>query len=426
MHHLTYQLFFVFLLFANANASSLCQPPFLNSELQNNSLFFVTNLGNNSNNGSYQHPWKTIQHAADHVKPGETVCIKEGIYTPFKITTSGTKNKPISFISEQAIIDGRLSEARDGISILDANNIIIRGFTVKYAKRGGITAIKCDNIKIVHNKTIKNNVWGIFSGFCDNLLIDNNTTAYSKNEHGIYVSNTSVNPIVSNNRVFANGAGGIQLNGDRHMGGIGIISNAKIYGNIVYNNGKKGAAAFNFDGVQYAEIYNNLLYDNYATGLALYQGDGGDGSKYNTVYNNTIVMPDNARWCALFINGSSHNTFVNNVCINHHKHHGAITIDKTSFVGFKSDYNALTPIFTFDDGKTTLNMSQWKNQTGNDINSISVNSISELFNYKLKHFVPHKSSRLINSGDAKISSSNDILGNKRNKTPDIGAYESSP
>ncbi|MFK5892530.1 MAG: right-handed parallel beta-helix repeat-containing protein [Pseudomonadota bacterium] len=240
----------------------------------------------------------------------------------------------------------------------------------------------------------------------------------------IYVSNTSINPTISNNKVYGNNAGGIQLNGDRYMGGTGIISNAKILGNIIFNNGKIGGAALNLDGVQFSKIYNNLLYDNQATGIAIFKGDGGDGSKNNKIYNNTVIMPKNSRWCILFKNESSNNTFFNNICINQDNYKGSIYIDKTSLAGFKSDYNALTPIFNIDGKQTIKNLSLWQKLTGNDINSLSVNSPHSLFNYKLKQFIPLKNSQLINSGDINTSSSHDILANKRKNTPDIGAFES--
>ncbi len=387
--------------------------------------FFVTPQGLDSNNGSLSTPWKTIQHAADLVVAGDTIFVKKGVYAPFKIKKkSGTKEKPIKFISDQATIDGGLSSNRDGIEINKAHYIEIRGFAVKYAKRSGITALQSNHINIINNHSTENGVWGIFTGFSNNLLINNNIASYSKKQHGIYVSNTSKDHIISNNKVFGNAASGIQLNADRHMGGIGIISNAKIYNNIIHNNGKAGGGAFNLDGVQHSKIYNNLLYDNRGTGLALFKGDAADGSKYNEIYNNTIVMPKDGRWCAIFKKGSSHNTFMNNVCINQHKLRGAFSTDHSSVIGLKSDFNVLTGRFTYDDGDTIFDETQWQEETGNDFNSIYIESPSELFDYELKNFIPYKNSPLTNAANIKLFSSHDIIEKKRKIIPDIGAYES--
>ena len=66
--------------------------------------------------------------------------------------------------------------------------------------------------------------------------------------------------------------------------------------------------------------------------------DGNDGSKYNEIIHNTIVMPKDGRWCALFKGNSSYNIFKNNVCVSFHLYRGAISIDESSLIGFKSDF----------------------------------------------------------------------------------------
>ena len=51
------------------------------------------------------------------------------------------------------------------------------------------------------------------------------------------------------------------MNGDLSAGGDGIISDAQVYGNILYEN--KLAAGINMDGLQDPIIYNNLIYNNH-------------------------------------------------------------------------------------------------------------------------------------------------------------------
>ncbi len=389
------------------------------------SIFFVITTGNNANNGSLLQPWKTIQHASDLTRPGDTIYVEKGIYSPFLIKNKrGIKTAPIQFISNEAVIDGRQSNARDGITIKNSDYITIRGFTVKNANRSGISIIESDNINIINNQTTNNKTWGIFSGFSDHLLINNNIASFSKRQHGIYVSNTCINPIISNNKVFGNSTSGIQLNGDKYMGQEGLIKYAKIYNNTIFNNGKKGGAALNLDGVQHSKIYNNLLFDNYSTGIAVYKDDGGDGSKYNQIYNNSIMMPPNSRWCALFNNTSSNNTFINNMCINQHHYKGSINIDRTSIIGFKSNFNALTPVFSLNHSDSTIKMEKWRKLTGQDKNSITISNTSNLFNNTLNNYKPKNNNLLINKGSNKLYSQHGILGIKRN-IPDIGAFESS-
>lgn len=66
--------------------------------------------GSDTNDGSITSPWKTIQKAADTVKPGDTVYVRGGNYNE-KVTmkTSGTMNAYITFINydgETPIING--------------------------------------------------------------------------------------------------------------------------------------------------------------------------------------------------------------------------------------------------------------------------------------------------------------------------------
>jgi len=382
--------------------------------------FYVTSTGDDSNNGSFDTPWKTLQHASNLAEPGDTINVAKGKYSPFKISKKGTKSKPISFIADNAYIDAFSGRNRDGIAIRKASHIIIKGFIVEYAKRAGISAITCDHITIEWNQLIKNKVWGIFTGFCDNLTISNNVTAKSETQHGIYVSNTSTNITVFNNESFGNYKSGIQLNGDKNMGKEGLITFANVYNNTIYNNGKRGGAAINLDGVQYSLFYNNIIYDNYSTGIAAYRIDGGDGSKYNRFYHNTIVMPKNGRWCALFKNGSSHNKFVNNVCVNSHRFRGAINIDESSKENFHSNYNALTPTFTYNDGDSIVNYEQWSSENNNDLNSIIINDVNELFDFRTNDFSPNETSLLIGRGVLLKDLDENFYKNKKT-SPNIGA-----
>ena len=48
--------------------------------LSNGNIYYVSNSGSNSNNGSLNSPWKTIQQAADNVQAGDKVYIMPGTY----------------------------------------------------------------------------------------------------------------------------------------------------------------------------------------------------------------------------------------------------------------------------------------------------------------------------------------------------------
>jgi parallel beta-helix repeat protein len=343
--------------------------------------YYVSESGSNSNNGlTPQTAFETLQYAADMVSAGDSALVLEGNYVGFDIRTDGTQNSPIVFkaIENNVVIDQRNSVTPDGINIENTSWIVIDGLEVKDQPRAGIRAAVSDFITIKNNYCHNNYRWGIFTGFTDDVTIQNNTCSYSEDEHGIYVSNSSDRPVIVNNHSFNNNGCGIHMNGDISMGGDGIISNATVSGNIIHDNGLGGGSAINMDGVQDSEIFNNLIYNNHATGIAMYQIDGGDGSKNNKVYNNTVINPSDARWNILVVDGSTGNTLYNNILINHHSFRGSIAIDAASTTGFISDYNILVNRLSNDDGNSNMTLTQWQ-ALGYDLNSMIADLESQIF-----------------------------------------------
>ena len=343
--------------------------------------YYVSESGSNSNNGlTPQTAFETLQYAADIVSVGDSVLVLTGNYVGFDIRTNGNQNSPIVFkaIENNVVIDQRNSVTPDGINIENASWIIIDGFEVMDQPRAGIRAVVSDFITIKNNYCHNSFRWGIFTGFTDDLTLENNTCSYSEDEHGIYVSNSSDRPIIRNNHSFNNNGCGIHMNGDISMGGDGIISNAVVEGNILHDNGYGGGSAINMDGVQNSEIFNNLIYINHATGIAMYQIDGGDASKNNNIYNNTIIQPSDGRWCIISVDGSTGNTLYNNILINHHSFRGSIAIDAASANGFVSDYNILVNRLSDDDGNSNMTLSQWQS-LGYDLHSIIADPEENIF-----------------------------------------------
>jgi hypothetical protein len=72
--------------------------------------WYVAPTGNDSSPGSLQHPFATIQHAADLASAGDTIFIKAGTYREtVTVPHSGTASKPIMFRpykNQKVVIDG--------------------------------------------------------------------------------------------------------------------------------------------------------------------------------------------------------------------------------------------------------------------------------------------------------------------------------
>jgi parallel beta-helix repeat protein len=204
------------------------------------------------------------------------------------------------------------------------------------------------------------------------MVIQNNVTSNSIKEHGIYVSNSAISPTVINNVVFGNRGCGIHMNGDARQEGQGVVSNALIEGNIIYNNGVSGGSAINLDGVIDSVIRNNLLFNNHHSGISLFQGDAALPSTNDLVINNTIIMAaDSKSGAALNVQGGSTGTHAfNNVFLTTNpKNPVALNIAATAMDGFVSDNNVLTPYVSADNGQHNLTMAKWQTLTGNDLHS---------------------------------------------------------
>jgi len=390
--------------------------------------YYVATNGNDGNPGTLSRPWKTLQRAADRVAAGDTVNVRGGNYAGGNFETSGTASRPIvlqAYNSEVPVINANNPETPDGINLEGASYMMVKGFTVNGRTRAGIRAVTCNHVTIRDNRLDQNGTWGILTGFCDDLLIENNVASRSVQQHGIYVSNSGDRPVIRRNSVWGNRQAGIHMNGDVSEGGDGIISGALVERNTIYSNGAAGASGINMDGVQNSLIRNNLLYDNHASGISLYQIDGGGPSTGNSILNNTVIVASNGRW-ALNIQDGARNTIVtNNILYNLHSFRGIVDISPDSLPGLSSDYNAVMNRFTKNGGDTILTLAQWRQQTGLDAHSFVATPAQLFVNASGNDYHLSPSSPAIDHGATLADVTTDLAGIARPQGAyyDIGAYE---
>ena len=387
-------------------------------------------VGDDAHPGTLEEPWATLQHAADTIAAGDTVWVRAGSYQGAHFTTSGTAAQPIvlqAFPGEEVSIDADNPVTPDGINLEGVSYMTVQGFRVDGRTRTGIRAVLCEHVTLRDNRADQNGVWGIFTGFCDDLLIEGNTTTGSVVEHGIYVSNSGDRPVIRDNLVFGNHANGIHMNGDVSQGGDGVISSAVVENNIIFDNGIGGGSGINCDGVTDSILRNNLIYDAHASGISLFRIDGGAPSTNNKVYNNTVVVASDGRWALNIQNASTGNQVRNNALYSHHSFRGALNISSDSLPGFSSDYNIVEDRFTTDDSATILSLAEWQAQTSQDGFS-SVATPTELFldptngDHRLRADSP-----ALDAGEILAEVPDDLVGHPRpfGPTHDVGCYEGS-
>lgn len=221
--------------------------------------------------------YSAIQQAADKVRPGDTVQVFNGTYAGFRVTASGEPGAPITFIAagDQVVIHSPspIATRKDNIEIQSCAYVIVDGFIVLGSPRAGISVIEAHDVVVRNNVAGHNRVWGILSGFSPNILVENNKTFGSLEQHGIYLSNSSVphdNYVVRGNESYWNAMNGIQLNGDcatkSELGETdGTIEDAIVENNIVHENRLKGLSIISAPG---ALIRDNLIFNNGIVGGA--------------------------------------------------------------------------------------------------------------------------------------------------------------
>jgi hypothetical protein len=284
--------------------------------------YYVSVSGNDLGNGSRKHPWKTISHAARHVRPGATVHVASGTYYGDVVTTAtGTRNARVRFVSDQqwaAKIVG------DGTSVgtwvngdihstgtpTTGNYVDIVGFEItgnqnstagitNYASSVHIFNNKVHNVGIASCRTSRG-VSGIVAGanydasdeWVDNNVVYNlptdmvNVPLGCTDVVGIYFANARGHAY--NNLVYDVAEDGMQTN--HYANGV-VFAN-----NTVFHNGYGPLATGTVchgDGIEmsdseaildYSTIINNIAYDNCNYGIRDYRSTG----SHNLYANNLL------------------------------------------------------------------------------------------------------------------------------------------
>lgn len=134
--------------------------------------YYVATSGNDSNPGTASQPWKTIQHAASSVNPGDTVVVQAGTYNErVTLSRSGSSSAYINFKADPA-----RSVNMNGFN-LNSQYVKVEGFKVSGA--GDIAfAVNASNLIIENNEIIENRSMGVgnFDTFANysNVVVKNN------------------------------------------------------------------------------------------------------------------------------------------------------------------------------------------------------------------------------------------------------------
>lgn len=279
--------------------------------------------GSDTNNGSLNYPFKTIQKACDVATNGDTVHIMAGSYTPTiaqngqnVITGKKTSNEWLiieNYNDDVVIVDGSSSpyyglhgeaggSIYDGVfEISDSKYVRISGLTINHSRQGGITInnvgirsfIKIDNCSITNCSAF---AMKVMSG-CNNITFDhnyvyncfNNWSSSLMSQETVSFEST-VTFSITNNII----AGCRTLNIDAKGGcKYGTIANNKVNTTAGYvwkvSGPQWGSAGIYIDarGISHnITIRNNNIYGN-NTGIDI-NTEGTGHYEYIYIYNNIV------------------------------------------------------------------------------------------------------------------------------------------
>lgn len=454
------------------------------SPLSAQSTYYVATTGSDaSGNGSSANPWATITHALDNAVNGSTILVKPGLYTG-RVRVRGSFNSGVAVRSEIPY-QAKLRNNDRVLTFYDdpagCHGITFDGFDIAHDGAGAaalVVHIEGNGTGAVHDITIQNcilhdsynNDIAKINHACYNITIRGNLF-YNQTGSDEHIDGNSVRNLVIEDNIFMNdfaASGRTNTNSTSSYIVLKDSDNTDIYTgaqqikvrrNIFLNY--EGGVGTNFlllgeDGNPYYEAWDVMIENNLMLGNSnntMRAPFGLKGAKQVTFRNNTIVgdLPSNA--FAFRFNVEINNPNNDSIYI-----YNNIWSDPTGTMGDFSD----TPI-----GETILFQLD-RNLYWNDGNAIPADLVNDLININddaralqgnpqlgsqsgliPPHFngitfvfadgstsIRQAFEQLVNnygalpvgsiaidSADASLSPSNDILGNPRGTVPDLGAFE---
>jgi parallel beta-helix repeat protein len=252
-------------------------------------------------------PWQTVRHAFDTARPGQTVCLRAGVYlitassgynqTLKNSGTPGARTTFTNYPGEVAIIHGntRVQAAYTTFRGTPTNGragLVFEGPTGQHL---GLIDVMYSHDVTFDQVEIRNADYhaGLYQygGYniklIDSYIHDNGRPGYIKVDQGIYWdATTGGGNLIANNLVEHNVSNGIQL--------YPSPSEVAVQGNTVVNNGNYGIVVYGSKN----RIVNNIFADN---GSAA-------GNPQMRIYSGTDhVIDSNIFWSSL----SSLRTYIN-------------------------------------------------------------------------------------------------------------------
>jgi len=266
--------------------------------------FYVATTGSDSNPGTFELPFLTIQAAANlsELQAGDVVIIRSGIYRvsgdhALVISRSGSSaGGYITFKSEVPLGAKIIATSGYDIIYISANYIEMSGLDVSGEVEGHcIESYNAHHIRIIGNNLHDCGGSGFQGNAGDYWFVEGNRVTGNSHTNRFATSGISlyqaraisddipiIHNVVRNNITYNN----IELTSGAHTDGNGIIIDD-------FHNGQNGSAAGNYPFKTLVE--NNLSYFNGGKGIQVYVSDHVI-LRNNTVYWNNRDLLNKGTW----------------------------------------------------------------------------------------------------------------------------------
>jgi len=295
--------------------------------------YYVSNNGDNSDDGSQSDPWRTIQHAANKAQAGDKVIIKPGIYSEYVILkNSGNSNDGyIHFIGEDkasVIMQGN-PELKSAFESSKSSYIKIEQITIKDYHEEGIAFYKSDDFK--RNIRLKNldilnsgyerglnceGCWdhGIRIAKVYDFIIDD-CYVYNSWANNIYVHECANGAVINcttngmENGTYRDDSDGITIQNSRRITVQNCTANYN-YEDGIDIGGHSGST------IKHIRVSNCTTNYNYDDGLCFSVGNDSDFDGYDITFANCLSVGNRNHGLTCYQEPNDvkivHNTIVNN------------------------------------------------------------------------------------------------------------------
>ena len=413
--------------------------------------YYVSPRGDDNGPGTIDHPWATIQHAADTMAAGDTLFLREGVYNQTTVTeNSGSQSDGyITFTAypgEIPVLDGTgVSESQNGF-IIRNNYIKLSGLEIQNWDENGIWIENSHHFEISDCK-VHDVFYGIGVADGSHDFVLNRVEMYDFDLYGFDASASGGNPNYNgtindssahSGRDRAQNVDGFALgHGDQHgfvfnrcsafdvFDGFDISArDTTINQCIAQENWNAGFKFWSDD----ASLINSLSYHNEVTNVEL-DWDGIPG--ITTIFNCTLV--ESGTFNIWIENQDDSLHMYNSILAGGHLN--GLTFEQISVTNYEGDYNifhnnneerAMVVGYEVEFSLEQIIDGEWSNYSEQDKHSIVVENAESLFeNLNMWDLHLRPDSIAIDAGTHDGAPDMDFDGIIRPQGPgvDIGAFE---